>query len=384
MISNLLKLNKVSNTLNFSLRNFATKTGNDQVKVNFNRPFKTYLLEKGPENNAVTNKKELIDYFTEMSRMRRIEIVADGLYKKKYIRGFCHLYNGQEAVCAGMEYATTKDDHVITAYRDHTFMMARGATPKEILAELLMKEAGCSKGKGGSMHMFTKNFYGGNGIVGAQVPVGAGIALTQKYNKTGNVCMAYYGDGAANQGQIFEAYNMASLWKLPIIFICENNHYGMGTSTKRAAASQDFYTRGHFVPGLWVDGMNIFSVREAGKFAADFCRKGNGPIVLEMDTYRYVGHSMSDPGTTYRTREEVNEVRASQDPIEYVRHLILTNKLATEDELQSIEDKIREEMDEAADFAINAPLPPNRDLFTKVYVNEVPVRGVEKSLSFKP
>lgn len=263
-------------------------------------------------------------------------------------------------------------------------MLSRGATPEEIFAELLMKETGCSKGKGGSMHMFTKNFYGGNGIVGAQCPLGAGIAFAQKYNKTGNVCLAMYGDGAANQGQLFEAFNMASLWKLPVIFICENNKYGMGTSQKRSTAGHDFYTRGHYVAGLKVDGMDVFAVKEAGKYAAEWCRAGNGPIILEMDTYRYVGHSMSDPGITYRTREEVNHVRQTRDPIENIRQIILDNKIATEDQLAAIEETVRDEMEKASEKAIAAPLPQARELFTNVYLQEVPVRGVEFVNSFKP
>eukprot|EP01132_Coremiostelium_polycephalum_P000513 gene513-648_t len=367
--------------INIYVRNFASKSG--EIKINLDKKFKTYLCD-GPTTQTTTNKDELLSLFKEMTEMRRIEIVADSLYKKKLIRGFCHLYNGQEAVCTGMERSITKDDHVITAYRDHTFMLARGATPEEVLAELLMKSTGCSKGKGGSMHMFTKNFYGGNGIVGAQTPIGAGIALAQKYNKTGNVCLTYYGDGAANQGQLFEAFNMAALWKLPCIFICENNHYGMGTAEKRAAAGDDFYTRAHFIPGIYVDGMDVFAVKQAGKWAVDWCRAGKGPLVMEMDTYRYVGHSMSDPGTTYRTRDEVNEVRKIRDPIEHIRNLILANKCATEEELVDIEEKVRVRMDEAAEFAINSPFPEPKELFTNVYKEVVPIRAVEFDKSFRP
>ncbi|EAL60849.1 pyruvate dehydrogenase E1 alpha subunit [Dictyostelium discoideum AX4] len=377
MLSNFLKVN--SKALGH-IRTFASKSG--EIKHNFKKA-DTYLCD-GPSDSTVTNKDELISFFTEMSRFRRLETVCDGLYKKKLIRGFCHLYTGQEAVCAGLESAITKDDHIITAYRDHTYMLSRGATPEEIFAELLMKETGCSKGKGGSMHMFTKNFYGGNGIVGAQCPLGAGIAFAQKYNKTGNVCLAMYGDGAANQGQLFEAFNMASLWKLPVIFICENNKYGMGTSQKRSTAGHDFYTRGHYVAGLKVDGMDVFAVKEAGKYAAEWCRAGNGPIILEMDTYRYVGHSMSDPGITYRTREEVNHVRQTRDPIENIRQIILDNKIATEDQLAAIEETVRDEMEKASEKAIAAPLPQARELFTNVYLQEVPVRGVEFVNSFKP
>ncbi|EFA86129.1 pyruvate dehydrogenase E1 alpha subunit [Heterostelium album PN500] len=379
--SSLLRnVNKTVATFN-SIRGFASKSG--EIKVKFPRKYETYLCD-GPANECTTTKEELITHFTDMTRMRRIEMVADSLYKKKLIRGFCHLYNGQEAVCTGMEAAITKNDHVITAYRDHTFMLARGATPESVLAELLMKSTGCSKGKGGSMHMFTHNFYGGNGIVGAQCPVGAGIAFTQKYNNTGNICLTYYGDGAANQGQLFEAFNMAKLWDLPCVFICENNKFGMGTSQARAAAGSDFYSRAHFIAGMKVDGMNVLAVKQAGKFVADWCRSGKGPFVLEMDTYRYVGHSMSDPGTSYRTRDEVNEVRSIRDPIEYVRGLLLEHKLATEDDLTAIEEAAREEMDKAAEFAINSPMPDMRELYTNVYKEEVPIRAVELDQSFRP
>ncbi|GAM21582.1 hypothetical protein SAMD00019534_047570 [Acytostelium subglobosum LB1] len=374
----------ITKTVNhFNLvRSYATKLNSGEIRVKFDKKHETYLCD-GPANECVTNKEELMTYFTDMTRMRRIEFAADSLYKKKLIRGFCHLYNGQEAVCTGMEAAITKEDHVITAYRDHTFMLARGASAESVLAELLMKATGCSKGKGGSMHMFTRNFYGGNGIVGAQCPVGAGIAFAQKYNNTGNICLTYYGDGAANQGQLFEAFNMAKLWDLPCVFICENNKFGMGTSQARAAAGTDFFTRAHYIPGMRVDGMNVLAVKTAGKWVADWCRAGKGPFVMEMDTYRYVGHSMSDPGTSYRTREEVNEVRNIRDPIEYVRGLLLEHKFATEDELATIEEKARAEMDAASEFAINSPFPEMKELWTNVYKEVTPIRAVEMVNNFK-
>eukprot|EP01133_Synstelium_polycarpum_P007446 gene7446-8712_t len=364
-------------------RSYATKASGE-IPIKFPKTkFETYLCD-GPALQTTTNKEELMTFFTDMTRMRRIEITADALYKKKLIRGFCHLYNGQEAVCTGMEASITKEDHVITAYRDHTFMLSRGSTPEAVLAELLMKSTGCSKGKGGSMHMFTRNFYGGNGIVGAQCPVGAGLAFAQKYNKTGNVALTYYGDGAANQGQLYEAFNMAKLWDLPCIFICENNGFAMGTSMKRGTAGKDFFSRAHYIPGIRVDGMDVLAVKAAGKWAVDMCRAGKGPIVMEMDTYRYVGHSMSDPGTSYRTRDEVNEVRAIRDPIEHVRKLILENKCATEDELTAIEDAARTEMDAAAEFAIASPMPEMGELWTNVYKEAVPIRAVEACDSFRP
>lgn len=269
----------------------------------------------------------------------------------------------------GTEAAITWKDHIITAYRDHGHYIGRGGTAREVLSELMGKEAGCASGKGGSMHMYhaKNNFYGGNGIVGAQVPIGAGIALAQKYNETGQVTLTSYGDGASNQGQIFEAMNMAALWKLPVIFVCENNKYGMGTSINRSSASTRYYTRGDYIPGLKTDAMNVLAVREAVKFAADYCRAGNGPLVLEMETYRYMGHSMSDPGLSYRTRDEVSQIRAERDPIDYCKHLLLSNELATEEELKSIEKAIRKEVDEASIFAQETNDPPISDTFDDIY-----------------
>jgi pyruvate dehydrogenase E1 component alpha subunit len=316
-----------------------------------------------------------------MTVMRRTEVVADNLYKQKLIRGFLHLYNGQEAIVAGYESVITWEDHIITAYRDHAHFLGRGGTPFQVFAELLGKQAGCSAGKGGSMHMYKADthFHGGNGIVGAQVPVGAGVAFACKYNNNGKVCLSFYGDGAANQGQIFEAYNMAQLWKLPAIFICENNKYGMGTSVERASANTAYYTRGDVVPGLKIDAMNVLAVKEGMKFATEFARK-TGPIVVEMETYRYMGHSMSDPGLTYRTRDEVNAIRAERDPIDRVKLYLLENNLSTEEELKEIEKEVRKEVDEAAKAAQEAPFPEPRELFTDIYTkNSRPyyVRHVE-------
>lgn len=280
---------------------------------------------------ATTNKEELMKYFVEMSIMRRTEVTADNLYKAKQIRGFCHLYDGQEAIAEGMEAGLTRDDCIITAYRDHCQALSRGDTPYRVLAEMLQKSTGSSKGKGGSMHYYNSknNFYGGNGIVGAQLPVGTGLAFALKYEKKPNCAVAMYGDGAANQGQLVEAYNMAGLWKLPMIYICENNLYGMGTSTTRASHNTKFYTRGDKIPGFKAEGQNVLVVREAIKFAKEYVIK-NGPLFIEFDTYRYHGHSMSDPGVTYRTREEIAQVRQNRDPIEVVRKLLLENSWAKE------------------------------------------------------
>ncbi|KAJ6829983.1 pyruvate dehydrogenase E1 component subunit alpha-1, mitochondrial-like [Iris pallida] len=322
-----------------------------------------------PSRSVATSPAELLSFFSTMSLMRRAEIAADSLYKSKLIRGFCHLYDGQEAVCVGMEAAITKKDSIITAYRDHCIFLGRGGTLVEAFAELMGRTAGCSKGKGGSMHFYKKdaNFYGGHGIVGAQVPLGCGIALGQKYLKDESVTFAMYGDGAANQGQLFEALNISALWDLPVILVCENNHYGMGTAEWRAAKSPAYYKRGDYVPGLKVDGMDALAVKQACKFAKEHALK-NGPLILEMDTYRYHGHSMSDPGSTYRTRDEISGVRQERDPIERIRKLILAHDIATAADLKDIEKQARKEVDDAIAQAKESPLPDPSDLFTNVYV----------------
>lgn len=286
-----------------------------------------------------------------MTRMRRMETLNDQCYKLKKIRGFCHLYIGQEAIATGMNMSLSATDSVITAYRAHVWHVVRGGTIEEVFGEMQGKQMGCSKGKGGSMHMYKvdKHYFGGNGIVGAQVPLGAGLAwkyaLTNGVESPGNVSVALYGDGAANQGQIFEAYNMCELWKVPVIFVCENNHFGMGTSTKRASASQEFYTRGDYIPGLRADGMNVFSVMEATRWAREYALAGNGPVLLEMDSYRYVGHSMSDPDSAYRTRDDIKKVRDERDCIVHMRKVCLDNSLATEAEIKDMEKRVKSELE---------------------------------------
>ncbi|KAJ0244114.1 Pyruvate dehydrogenase E1 component subunit alpha-1 [Hirschfeldia incana] len=350
----------------FSRRFISTDT--TPITIETSLPFTAHLCDP-PSRSVESSTQELLTFFRTMALMRRMEIAADSLYKAKLIRGFCHLYDGQEAVAIGMEAAITKKDAIITAYRDHCIFLGRGGSLYEVFAELMGRGDGCSKGKGGSMHFYKKDssFYGGHGIVGAQVPLGCGIAFAQKYSKEEAVTFAMYGDGAANQGQLFEALNISALWDLPSILVCENNHYGMGTAEWRAAKSPSYYKRGDYVPGLKVDGMDAFAVKQACKFAKEHALK-NGPIILEMDTYRYHGHSMSDPGSTYRTRDEISGVRQERDPIERIKKLVLAHDLATEKELKDMEKEIRKEVDEAIAKAKDCPMPEPSELFTNVYV----------------
>lgn len=298
-----------------------------------------------------------------------MENAANGMYKSKVIRGFCHLYSGQEACAVGMENALRKDDSVITAYRAHGWAYLRGVSVEGVLSELTGREKGCARGKGGSMHLYCEGFFGGNGIVGAQVPLGAGIGLAHQYLGTDQVCMALYGDGAANQGQVFEAYNMAKLWNLPVVFVCENNGFAMGTSSERGAASTDYYTRGDYIPGIWVDGMDVLAVREASRFVVDLCRKGKGPFVLEVATYRYHGHSMSDPGTSYRTREEIQEVRQTRDPITSFKDKIISSELASSEEIKKLEQEVKAEVDAAESVAKTAKEIPLEEMYADIYLN---------------
>ncbi|XP_025196322.1 probable pyruvate dehydrogenase E1 component subunit alpha, mitochondrial [Melanaphis sacchari] len=311
------------------------------------KAFKLHKLESGPSTTVTVSKEDAINYYKQMQYIRRIETAAGNLYKEKIVRGFCHLYSGQEACAVGMKSAFREQDSIISAYRVHGWTYLMGATPVEVLSELTGRVGGVVRGKGGSMHMYGKNFYGGNGIVGAQVPLGAGVALAAKYLGTGGVCFALYGDGASNQGQVFEAYNMAKLWNLPCVFVCENNGYAMGTSSERSASNTSYYTRGDYIPGIWVDGMDVLAVREASKFAVDHCVNGNGPILLETVTYRYSGHSMSDPGTSYRTRAEIQAVRMTRDPITSFKEKILSTNLATVEDLKKIDSEIKIEIDQA-------------------------------------
>ncbi|KAJ3413001.1 alpha subunit of pyruvate dehydrogenase [Chytridiales sp. JEL 0842] len=345
----------------------ASSDSSPSFKFEFNADdFETHNFPM-PALETTATRAELLDLYRVMLQIRRLETASDQLYKSKMIRGFCHLSSGQEAIASGMEAAISKDDSVITAYRCHGFTLTRGASATAILAELMGRVAGTSKGKGGSMHMFAHEFYGGNGIVGAQVPVGAGIALAHKYRGKKNVCFALYGDGAANQGQVFESYNMAKLWDLPVIFGCENNKYGMGTAANRAAASTNYYSRGDYIPGLRVNAMDVLAVRQACGIARKWANEGNGPLVMEFVTYRYGGHSMSDPGTTYRTREEIQMMRSTRDPITGLKKRILSVEAATEEELKQMEKDVRAEIDQAVIEAKASPEPAVSELFTDIY-----------------
>mgnify|MGYP000914591287 CR=1 FL=1 len=316
------------------------------------------------------SKDDLLKYYREMLLIRRFEEKAGQLYGMGLIGGFCHLYIGQEAVVVGLEACTKEGDKRITSYRDHGHMLACGMDANGVMAELTGREGGYSKGKGGSMHMFSKerHFYGGHGIVGAQVPLGAGLAMSDWYKGNDNVTFAYFGDGAANQGQVYETYNMAELWGLPVIFVIENNHYAMGTSMKRSTKSTTLFGRGtaYGIPGEQVDGMDVLAVKAAGEKAVAHCRAGKGPYILEMMTYRYRGHSMSDPAK-YRTREEVQKMKDEKDAIEHVRDLLVGGGLATDDDLKVIDRDIKAIVNDSAEFAKASPEPDLSELWTDIY-----------------
>ena len=325
--------------------------------------------------NKVTRKStekkgDLIKFYRDMLLIRRFEEKAGQLYGMGLIGGFCHLYIGQEAVVVGLEAAAKEGDKRITSYRDHGHMLACGMDPNGVMAELTGRSGGYSKGKGGSMHMFSKekNFYGGHGIVGAQVPLGAGLAFADMYMENESVTFTYFGDGAANQGQVYETFNMAALWKLPVIFVIENNQYAMGTAQERSTSSPEIFTRGDSfgIKGEAVDGMDVVAVRDAGVKAAAHCRAGKGPYILEIKTYRYRGHSMSDPAK-YRTREEVQKMRAQRDPIESIRSLLVSEKLSTDEEIKIIDKEIKEIVNSCAEYAKESPQMPAEELWTDIY-----------------
>lgn len=331
----------------------------------------TTRADSGRSKSPKISKDELLGYYRQMLLIRRFEERAGQLYGMGLIGGFCHLYIGQEAVVIGMQAAMAQGDQVITGYRDHGHMLACGMDANGVMAELTGRSGGYSRGKGGSMHMFSRerNFFGGHGIVGAQVSLGTGIAFANKYRKNSAVCVAYFGDGAANQGQVYESFNMASLWKLPVVYIVENNQYAMGTAVQRSSSETHLYKRGvsFNIPGEEVDGMDVVAVREAGRKALARARKGEGPTLLEMKTYRYRGHSMSDPAK-YRTREEVDEVKAHRDPIDHVKALLVELGHADEEALKEIDREIRAVVTASAEFAQQSPEPDAGELMTDILV----------------
>ncbi|KAL3452397.1 dehydrogenase E1 component-domain-containing protein [Aspergillus insuetus] len=334
--------------------------------------FETYQFDP-PPYSLETTKKQLKQLYHDMSMIRRMETVADSLYKDRKIRGFCHLSTGQEAVAVGIEHAITRNDKLITAYRSHGFTLMRGATVKSIIAELLGRQGGISFGKGGSMHMFCESFFGGNGIVGASVPLGAGIAFAQQFNDKQNVTINLFGDGAANQGQVHEAFNLAKLWSLPVIFGCENNKYGMGTSAGRASAMTDYYKRGQYIPGLRVNGMDVLAVLAAVRHGKEYVQAGHGPLLYEYATYRFAGHSMSDPGTAYRSRDELKTERAN-DPISSFRDKLIDWGVFTKDQAKGIDRSVREIIHKEVAEAEKSPEP---ELKAEVLFQDIYVRGSE-------
>jgi pyruvate dehydrogenase E1 component alpha subunit len=325
---------------------------------------------KKPGTAAAATKEDLLEYYRQMLLIRRFEERAGQLYGMGLIGGFCHLYIGQEAIAVGCEAAKRPGDQMITGYRDHGHMLVCGMDPKEVMAELTGRIGGSSKGKGGSMHMFSTEaaFYGGHGIVGAQVSLGTGLAFANAYRGDGKVCFAYYGDGAANQGQVYESFNMAQVWKLPVVYCIENNEYAMGTAIDRSSSETKLHKRGisFNIPGEEVDGMDVLAVKAAAERAAEHCRSGKGPYILELKTYRYRGHSMSDPAK-YRTREEVDEVRKTRDPIDFVEELLEKNGWADEAAMKAIDAEVKRIVAEAAEYARTSPEPDPSELYTDVY-----------------
>lgn len=328
------------------------------------------IFEKQKKWSEFFTKKALLESYKLMLTMRRFEERAGALYTQRQIGGYCHLYNGQEAVVTGIQMSQKPQDTVITAYRDHAHMLACGMDPKSIMAELTGRITGCSKGKGGSMHMFSreKNFFGGHGIVGAQVPIGTGMAMGHKYKKDKGVCITYMGDGASDQGQVYEAFNMAALWHLPVLYVIEDNGYSMGTSVERHSAGE-YHTRGLSwgIEGCVVNGQDIICVKEASEWALNKIRKTQKPILMHVKTYRYRGHSMSDPGL-YRSKNEVEDYKEGRDPILNLEKVILKNKLATKEMLGTMDTKIKTEMKAVADYALESPFPEDSEIFTDVYV----------------
>ncbi|CAG9861684.1 unnamed protein product [Phyllotreta striolata] len=314
------------------------------------------------------SKEKALQYITEMTRIRKLEQQAQQVYLQRKIRGFCHLYIGEEACAVGVKASMRPDDTIITSYRCHAWALLMGESNENVLGELMGKTVGSSRGKGGSMHIYGKNFFGGNGIVGAHVPLGSGIGLAHKYRDKGAVSYTIFGDGATDQGQTFESYNMALLWNLPVVYIVENNRYSMGTAIKRHSANTNYYTRGDLIPGIKVNGMDLESVLDAAKFASEYVRKEKKPMLIQLDTYRYRGHSMSDPGTSYRTKEEVKKVMDEQDCIKNFTKKMIDKQLVTQEEIKAIDDKIKKDVKECLDKCEKAPEPGIDETYKDVYL----------------
>ncbi|KAK9296293.1 hypothetical protein QLX08_009629 [Tetragonisca angustula] len=361
--------NRLSPRLFFSPRREVAKNVVSEAKYDL------YRLESGPLEKVTMNEEEATYALRTMFYIRRMETKAAELYRSRLINGFLHLYAGQEAIAVGAKMSVLEKDCVISAYRCHGFAVVFGVPARNVFAELMGRKTGVSRGKGGSMHMYANQFYGGDGIVGGQVPIGTGLGLAQKYKGTGGVSWTFYGDGAANQGQVHEAYNMSKLWNLPVVYICENNKYAMGTSVDRHSANTNLYTRGDLIPGVRVDGMRVMDVREAMKFARDYALR-NGPILLEMVTYRYYGHSMSDPGISYRSREEVKTIQTERDPIELLSKLIVENGVKTEAEIVELRQSTYKAVDDEMEQAKADSYPEMSEMATDVYVKPLEkVRG---------
>ncbi|KAK5650375.1 hypothetical protein RI129_001404 [Pyrocoelia pectoralis] len=362
---NKLSLANLKAFLSCTKTNYAT-----DVKLD-TKPYQLHKLDQPPASSTTLSKADAVLYYTQLQSIRRLEASADNLYKSKMVRGFCHLYAGEEAVAVGIRAALRPSDAVITSYRDHGWAYLMGVNHTAILAELTGRQKGCVRGKGGSMHLYTKNFYGGNGIVGAQVPLGVGVALALKYTGTTGVCVALYGDGAANQGQLFEAFNIAKLWNIPCICVCENNGYGMGTSSARAAANVEYYKRGDYIPGLRIDGMDILTVREAARYALDYCASGKGPLLIESVTY------------SYRTKDEIQQVRQTRDPITLFKEKITSSNLVSAEEIKKIDDEIKSEIDQATNVAKSDAEAGVDELTADIYANNLE-STIRNCLPFNP
>ncbi|XP_062141886.1 pyruvate dehydrogenase E1 component subunit alpha, mitochondrial-like [Drosophila sulfurigaster albostrigata] len=351
----------------------------DSCLVHLPIEFKLHRLEHGPDTLVSLKRKEASLYLRQLMALRRLEAAAAQLYKDQLVRGFCHLYTGQEACAVGVCAALRPQDNLIAGYRIHGWAYLHGRlSAQAVLAELTGRASGCARGKGGSMHMYARHFYGGNGIVGAQIPLGAGIALASKYQQLDAVCVALYGDGAANQGQLFESFNMAQLWKLPVVFVCENNNYGMGTSSWRASSNTNNYTRGDYLPGIWADGQDVLAVRSAIEFAIGYALQ-RGPLIVELCTYRYAGHSMSDCDSVYRSRDEVQEVRRRHDAVERFQRLCVDQQLLSAEQLQEIALEVRREMELAVKATKSDQELPLTHLWSDVYADNAmqgKIRGV--------